>query len=100
MIRTIKVMCEKALWEFLTVENAADVWSLAELFSATELRFQAVNFISSHADKIKETQGWKDILRRNPEAALVTDIATHQVQTLVLATYVQFMDGFGYFLVA
>ena len=95
MIRAPKVMCEKALCESLTVENAVDVWSLAELHSASQLQSQALNFISKHADKVKETPGWKNMLRKTPAAALVADIAKQQVQT-----FVQFMDGIGWFLVA
>ena len=81
MIRTLKVMCEKALNESLTVANAVDVWSLAELHSATHLKSQALDFISSHMDKVKETPGWKNLLRPSPGAALVVDIATQQVRT-------------------
>ena len=81
MIRTPKVMCEKALCESLKVENAADVWSLAELHSATQLQSQALDFISRNADKVKATEGWKNMLRKSPTAALVADIAKQQVQT-------------------
>ena len=83
MIRTPKVMCEKALCESLTVENSVDVWSLAEMHSASRLQSQALNFISKHANKVKETPGWKNMLRKTSAAALVADIAKLQVRTYV-----------------
>ena len=87
--------CEEALCESLSVDNAVNAWSLGELHSATQLKSQAVEFISNHADQVKETPGWKNMLRQSPGVALVADVAKQQVRT-----FVQFMDGIEWLLVA
>ena len=87
--------CEEALSSSLTVANAVDVWSLGELHSATQLQSHAVDFISVHADQVKETQGWKNMLRQSPGVALVADVAKQLVRN-----FVQFTDGIEWFLIA
>ena len=96
MIRPQKVACEKALCSSLTVANAVDVWSLAELHSARHLESQAIDFISSHIDQVKATEGWKNMLRQNPAVALVVNIAKQQVRTPGRLSAI--MDGIGWFL--
>ena len=98
MILTQKVACEKALCSSLTVANAVDVWSLAELHSARHLESQAIDFISSHIDQVKATEGWKNMLRQNPAVALVVNIAKQQVRTPGRLSAI--MDGIGWFLLA
>ena len=72
-------MCEEALCSSLTVENAADVLVLADLHSAIHLKTQAIDFINSHPTEVWETEGAKNMLRKNP--TLVADIMKAQVRT-------------------
>ncbi|KOB51836.1 Roadkill [Operophtera brumata] len=55
-------LCEEALSNRLTVENAIDTLQLAELYSLNALILSTLNFIKNEPFKlIKETQGWKNI---------------------------------------
>ena len=45
----LKVMCEQALCNGLSVENACDVLIVADLHSAEQLKAHAVDFINGHA---------------------------------------------------
>ena len=88
-------MCEEALCSSLTVENATEVFELADLHSS-QLKTQAIEFINSHAEEVMATQGWKDMLREKP--TLIEDAFR------ALATQVRTLGGlsaiFGWFPVA
>lgn len=45
-LERLKVMCEDALCNSLSVENAAEILILADLHSADQLKTQAVDFIN------------------------------------------------------
>ncbi len=56
----LKVMCEEALCNSLTVENVSEVLILADLHSAEQLKAQAIDFINTHhVTDVMETAGWK-----------------------------------------
>ncbi|KOB57450.1 Roadkill [Operophtera brumata] len=58
----LKSVCEEALSNRLTVENAIDTLQLAEQYSLNALIQSTLNFIKNEPFKlIKETQGWKNI---------------------------------------
>ncbi|KOB68552.1 Roadkill [Operophtera brumata] len=58
----LKSLCEEALNNRLTVENAVDTLRLAELYSLSSLRLSTLNYIKNYRLKlVKETQGWKNI---------------------------------------
>ncbi|XP_070296820.1 speckle-type POZ protein-like A [Salvelinus sp. IW2-2015] len=83
-LERLKVMCEEALCNSLSVENVADTLILAELHSAEQLKAQAIDFInrcsvlrqlgckdgknwnSNHATDIMETAGWKSMIQSHP----------------------------------
>ncbi|XP_052004356.1 speckle-type POZ protein-like A isoform X2 [Xyrauchen texanus] len=83
-LERLKVMCEEALCNSLSVENVADTLILADLHSAEQLKAQAIDFInrcsvlrqlgckdgknwnSNHATDIMETAGWKSMIQSHP----------------------------------
>uniref|UniRef100_A0A3Q1B2U3 SPOPL protein n=1 Tax=Amphiprion ocellaris TaxID=80972 RepID=A0A3Q1B2U3_AMPOC len=80
-LERLKVMCEEALCNSLSVENVADTLILADLHSAEQLKAQAIDFINRqvsqkekknssdkflHATDIMETAGWKSMIQSHP----------------------------------
>uniref|UniRef100_A0A8C1JDS6 Uncharacterized protein n=1 Tax=Cyprinus carpio TaxID=7962 RepID=A0A8C1JDS6_CYPCA len=65
-LERLKVLCEEALCNSLSVENVADILILADLHSAEQLKAQAIDFINSHAADIMETAGWKAMIQSHP----------------------------------
>jgi len=66
-LERLKVMCEEALCNGLTVENVCDVLILADLHSAEQLKAQAIEFINTrHVTDVMETSGWKQMVANNP----------------------------------
>lgn len=83
-LERLKVLCEEALCNSLSVENVADILILADLHSAEQLKAQAIDFInrcsvlrqlgckdgknwnSNHAADIMETAGWKAMIQSHP----------------------------------
>jgi len=45
-LERLKVLCEEALCNSLSVENVADILILADLHSAEQLKAQAIDFIN------------------------------------------------------
>lgn len=55
----LKHLCEEALYQSLTVDNAIDILELADLHSATNLKRSTLEFISDgHACFIVKTKSW------------------------------------------
>lgn len=50
-LKRLKVMCEEALCNSLSVENVADTLILADLHSAEQLKAQAIDFINRQVSK-------------------------------------------------
>ncbi|CAK6448896.1 unnamed protein product [Pipistrellus nathusii] len=71
-LERLKVMCEEVLSSQLSVENAAEMLTLADFHSADQLKTQAVDFINSHAEDVMETEGWQAMVASNP--SLVTEL--------------------------
>ncbi|CAG0901627.1 unnamed protein product [Darwinula stevensoni] len=80
-LERLKIMCEEALSQSLSIENAADVLILADLHSADQLKSQAIEFINTHATDVMETKGWKSMIGRHPHliAEAFRALATQQV---------------------
>lgn len=53
-LKRLKVMCEEALCNSLSVENVADTLILADLHSAEQLKAQAIDFINRQVSKRKK----------------------------------------------
>ncbi|XP_054581104.1 speckle-type POZ protein-like [Eptesicus fuscus] len=66
VLERLKVMCEEALSSHLSVENAAEMLTLADLHSADQLKTQAVDFINSHAEDVMGTSGWQAMVASHP----------------------------------
>ncbi|XP_023336912.1 speckle-type POZ protein A [Eurytemora carolleeae] len=63
----LKVMCEEALCNGLTVENVSEVLILADLHSAEQLKAQAIEFINTrHVTDVMETGSWKQMVGSHP----------------------------------
>eukprot|EP00096_Caligus_rogercresseyi_P004875 TRINITY_DN1947_c0_g1_i1.p1 TRINITY_DN1947_c0_g1~~TRINITY_DN1947_c0_g1_i1.p1 ORF type:complete len:379 (+),score=136.90 TRINITY_DN1947_c0_g1_i1:159-1295(+) len=63
----LKVSCEEALCNSLTVENVSEILILADLHSAEQLKAQAIDFINTrHVTDVMETSGWKQMVSSNP----------------------------------
>ncbi|ESN98578.1 hypothetical protein HELRODRAFT_101749 [Helobdella robusta] len=62
----LKVMCEEALCSNLSVDNVSDIFVLADLHSAEQLKTHAIDFINGHATDVMETTGWKDMVLAHP----------------------------------
>jgi len=63
----LKVMCEEALCNGLTVENVSEVLILADLHSAEQLKAQAIEFINTrHVTDVMETGSWKQMVASHP----------------------------------
>ena len=78
----LKVMCEEALCNSLTVENVSEVLILADLHSADQLKAQAIDFINTHhVTDVMETPGWKQMVSSNPHliAEAFKALATQQI---------------------
>ena len=59
-------MCEQALCQSLTAENACATLMLADMHSAEQLKEQAVHFINLHANDVAKTEGWKQLEKDRP----------------------------------
>ncbi|XP_033616530.1 LOW QUALITY PROTEIN: speckle-type POZ protein-like, partial [Fukomys damarensis] len=66
-LERLKVMCEEALCSQLSVENAVEIFTLADLHSAHQLKTQALDFINYHVSDILETSGWQSLVATYPE---------------------------------
>lgn len=53
-LERLKVMCEEALCNSLSVENVADTLILADLHSAEQLKAQAIDFINRQVSQKKK----------------------------------------------
>lgn len=76
----LKLICEEALYKTLTADSVAEILSLADLYSAAQLKNQAIEFISTHATEVIETEGWNRMVRENPHlVAEVFKALAHQI---------------------
>lgn len=78
----LKVTCEEALCNSLTVENVSEILILADLHSAEQLKAQAIEFINTrHVTDVMETAGWKQMVSSNPHliAEAFKALATQQI---------------------
>lgn len=69
-LERLKAMCEKAVSSNLCAVNAAEVLVLADMHSAHQLKTLALEYICGHASAVKETAGWKNMIRGSPALAL------------------------------
>ncbi|XP_055329549.1 speckle-type POZ protein-like isoform X2 [Paramacrobiotus metropolitanus] len=62
----LKVQCEEALWNNLSVENVTDTLILADMHSAEQLKAAAIEFINGHNAEVLETNEWKSMTKTHP----------------------------------
>lgn len=65
-LERLKVMCQRALFRELSVENAAHTLFLADLHSAVQLKTRAIDFITAHAFEVFQTSSWKTVVNSYP----------------------------------
>ncbi|CAH8563293.1 unnamed protein product [Schistosoma mattheei] len=65
-LERLKTMCEEALVESLSVENACDIFGLADMHNAEQLKAHTLEFIMLHAHDVCETEGYEQLVRHRP----------------------------------
>lgn len=76
----LKMICEEALYKTLSADSVAEILALADLYNASQLKNQAIEFISTHATEVIETDGWNRMVRENPHlVAEVFKALAHQI---------------------
>ncbi|CAO2599066.1 Speckle-type POZ protein [Lemmus lemmus] len=65
-LECLKILCERALFRDLSVENAAHTLFLADLHSTGQLKTQTLDFITAHASEVSETSSWKTMVDLYP----------------------------------
>ncbi|CAH8527359.1 unnamed protein product [Schistosoma turkestanicum] len=65
-LERLKTMCEEALVESLSVENACDIFGLADMHNAEQLKTHTLEFIMLHAHDVCETEGYEQLVRHRP----------------------------------
>ena len=66
-LEDLKFMCERELWNNLTVENAAQILILSDIHSADKLKNKAISFINKNSTEVIVTAGWKDMAESHPK---------------------------------
>ncbi|XP_041969645.1 speckle-type POZ protein-like [Aricia agestis] len=80
-LNRLKSLCEEALHQKLTVENAIETLTLADLHSATHLKKLTLEFIKDgQAKLITKTSGWKDL----KSVELIKNIYEYIIEDAVL----------------
>ncbi|XP_065205324.1 speckle-type POZ protein-like [Planococcus citri] len=57
----LKLMCAEELGATISVDNAASILALADLYDVKELKNEAIKFISLKPARVLNSPGWKDI---------------------------------------
>ena len=68
----LKLHCERALINDLSIDNACSLLILSDVHSAPRLRDKAVEFILANSRQVTKTHGWSLMLEQH--RALVTEI--------------------------
>lgn len=68
----LKALCEDALCENLTTENAANVLILADMHSVDQLKAMAIDFINSNAFEVMRTSSWNELVTGHPHLVAET----------------------------
>ncbi|XP_055911795.1 protein roadkill-like [Eupeodes corollae] len=55
----LKALSEEAVFAELSIENAIEILSFADLYSAKQLKEKTIIFIKAHAKEIIKTDGWQ-----------------------------------------
>jgi speckle-type POZ protein len=81
----LKLICEDTLCSNLSVDNSTHILILADLYNAHSLKAEAINFITSHATEVAETDGWKNMLKYCP--SLVSEEVIRPVPRLCVVIH-------------
>jgi speckle-type POZ protein len=79
-LERLKVMCEEALCNNLSVENSSETLILADMHSAQQLKAITIEYINSYASEVTETPGWTTLVQQHPNlvAEAFKALATQQ----------------------
>lgn len=89
----LKIMCEEALCGKLTINNAADVLDLADMYNADCLKTQVIHFLVAHG---KDPSLWTRYLNSTtkPTSSLfagLSDILSNYIKLMVISTLCAFI---------
>ncbi|KAH8018743.1 hypothetical protein HPB51_011375 [Rhipicephalus microplus] len=65
-LERLKFMCEEALCSKLSVETAAELLILPDMYSANQLKAHALDFITTHSTVVMKTAGWMSAMHCHP----------------------------------
>uniref|UniRef100_A0A1I8AJ66 Speckle-type POZ protein n=1 Tax=Steinernema glaseri TaxID=37863 RepID=A0A1I8AJ66_9BILA len=84
----LKVMCEQSLCHSLTNENACGTLILADLYHASQLKQQAIDYINLHANEVMDSEGWKCLVEQNSQllAEVFRALATQQTPPIIMSS--------------
>ena len=66
-IARMKTLCEEAMMSQLKIDNAAELFLLADLYAANQLRPAAKQFIVTNIQDVRRTEGWKTLQNQRPQ---------------------------------
>lgn len=88
----LKIMCEEALCGKLTINNAADVLALADMYNADCLKTQVIHFLVAHG---KDPSLWSRYLNSTSKStsllAGLPDILSSYVKLLIISSLCAFI---------
>ncbi|XP_014229817.1 speckle-type POZ protein A-like [Trichogramma pretiosum] len=87
----LKIMCEEALCGKLTVNNAADVLAIADMYNADCLKTQVIHFLVAHG---KDPSLWSRYLNSGNKSSIFcgfSDVLGNYVKLLVISTLCAFI---------
>ncbi|XP_064487333.1 speckle-type POZ protein B-like [Ornithodoros turicata] len=75
LLHDLRVMCEKSLYNQLSVENAADTLLLAyHCGVGGHLKSAVIGYVLSNCEEVMNTEGWNNLVMSAEYEALVTEI--------------------------
>lgn len=63
-LKRLKALCEVDLLKTMSIENAANLFLLADVSNAVQMKDRVLSYLLMHLNKVTETEGWKYLLRR------------------------------------
>ncbi|CAD5216534.1 unnamed protein product [Bursaphelenchus xylophilus] len=71
-VNVLKKIAEKSMKKMMSVKNVCATLTMADLYSANELKDEALNFIADNSTEVVKTEGWQSMLKNH--SRLLTDV--------------------------
>lgn len=68
-VTDLRIKCAFYLEFNLCIDEACSILKLAEMHKDIKLKYAVIGFILNHASAVKETDGWNDLVKEQPELA-------------------------------